>query len=309
MSDSDLARIRKKVRRLTASPSQQQLSDADLDDAINTFILYDFPENLRLFSLRRNYEFFTQVGVDTYDLPSNTKITVHPPMYVAGYQVLFSQSQSEFYQLWPKPAYSQDVSTGDGTQGPYSFTLTNTPILQETFSVSAQIGGGATITVYDDGSGVLTGDGSGVIDYQTGQANVTFSQPIPDGNTINSQYYAYSPGRPTSCLFFDQQFVLRPVPDAAYRCQIEAYFQPAELLVSNQSPELAEWWQYISFGAAIKILQDRRDLPAVQEIMPFFQEQENLCNRRSIIQMSNERVATIYSNQTLYAGGAPYPRF
>lgn len=44
-----LADIQAKIRRLTRSPSLQQLSDATLNNYIDTFILYDMPEHLRLF--------------------------------------------------------------------------------------------------------------------------------------------------------------------------------------------------------------------------------------------------------------------
>lgn len=52
MADSTLAAIHEKVRRITRTPSMAQLTDAQLDQYINTFVLYDFPSNIRLFPLR-----------------------------------------------------------------------------------------------------------------------------------------------------------------------------------------------------------------------------------------------------------------
>jgi len=40
------------------------------------------------------------------------------------------------------------------------------------------------------------------------------------------------------------------------------------------------------------------DLESVQLILPEYRKQENLCNRRSIVQYTNERVATIYTEST-----------
>ena len=66
MADSSLTAIRLKVRRLTRSPSVGQITDATIDEYVNTFIQYDFPEHLRLFSLKTVLEWFTQPNVDTY---------------------------------------------------------------------------------------------------------------------------------------------------------------------------------------------------------------------------------------------------
>jgi hypothetical protein len=63
---SNLQAIQTKVRRLTRSPSESQISNDQINDYINTFILYDFPEHLRLFSLRTLLTFYTQPGVDVY---------------------------------------------------------------------------------------------------------------------------------------------------------------------------------------------------------------------------------------------------
>jgi hypothetical protein len=67
MADSSLVAIRTKVRRLTRSPSTAQISDAQIDEYVNTFIQYDFPEQIRLSALRTVLTFYTQPGVDVYE--------------------------------------------------------------------------------------------------------------------------------------------------------------------------------------------------------------------------------------------------
>src|SRR5277367_1825186 len=105
MADSSLQAIQTKVRRLTRSPSVNQLSDGDLNQYINTFVLYDFPEHLRLFNLRTTFTFYTQPFVDAYPTNlspisnaeviyplqnfDNLYLTIHPPIYIAGYQALY----------------------------------------------------------------------------------------------------------------------------------------------------------------------------------------------------------------------------
>ena len=67
MADSTLAAIRTKIRRLTHSPSAALITDAQIDEYVNTFVLYDFPETLRLFSLRKTLTFYTEPNEDVYE--------------------------------------------------------------------------------------------------------------------------------------------------------------------------------------------------------------------------------------------------
>ena len=59
-----LLNIQTKVRRLTRNPSESTLTTDQLNEYINTFILYDFPSNIRLLSLRTTLTFYTQPNVD-----------------------------------------------------------------------------------------------------------------------------------------------------------------------------------------------------------------------------------------------------
>src|SRR3990167_524246 len=127
---SNLTAIRDKVRKLTGSPSATQLTDPQIDDYINTFLLYDLPENLRLFNLHQPYIFYTQPNIDSYAFPRNDYLTINPPLYIAGYYSFWSQSQEQFYRIYPQLNDLQDVSTGSGIAGPYIFTIPNVPVLQ-----------------------------------------------------------------------------------------------------------------------------------------------------------------------------------
>ena len=62
---STVTAMREKVRRLTASPDESQLSTADIDKYINTFYDQDFPYAIKLDQLRVVYEFFTKRFVVT----------------------------------------------------------------------------------------------------------------------------------------------------------------------------------------------------------------------------------------------------
>jgi len=311
MADSTLAAIRTKVRRLTRSPSEAQITTAQIDEYINTFVLYDFPENLRLFSLRSTFSFYTEPNVDTYEDSTtpelvdfnNEYISVHEPVYVAGRQVFLSQSREQFYGLYPLTNALQSVGTGDGATTLFTGTLTSVPVLRNNVVFSGVDINGDGLAAYDDGAGTFDGDGVGTIDYETGAWTMTFATAPEAGSTIQAQTIPYVAATPTAVLFYDNKFVMRPVPDRPYKVSVEVYKRPTELLAAGSSPDLEQWWQYIAYGAAKKIFEDRSDIDSVQQIMPAYKEQELLVLRKTIVQQTKERVATIYTEGTNLGSG------
>lgn len=321
---STLTQIRTKVRRLTASPSQNQLSDAQIDDYVNTFFLFDIPELLKFINLRSIYEFYTDTNIEAYAFPRNDYINIFQPIYIAGYQCFYSQSREQFYRIYPQLQYIEDVGTGDGTSGPYTFQITNVPVLRgityapntEIFSqvfFSFEDAAGNSVIARDNGSGgFVDEDGNalvGTINYETGAATVTFGSAAPSGNTIKGQSIAYQASRPEAMLFFNDTLILRPVPDTAYQVSMEVLKRPTALLNSNDNPELEEWWQLLSFGAAKKILEDRQDMTSLANIIPSLEEQKRLCLRRTTQQLAQERTATIFTEQVAYPYGNFFNRF
>ena len=98
------------------------------------------------------------------------------------------------------------------------------------------------------------------------------------------------------------------MPDQPYRVEMEVFQNPIALLSGNSSPQLKEWWQYISYGTARKIFQDRMDVDSVALIEPEYKKQEMLCMRRTLVEYANERTATIYSDQTMVNGAGGWGR-
>ena len=357
MPGNTLLDIKTKVRRLTRSPSTAQLSDADLTNYINTFIVYDFPEHLRMFNLRTTYTFYTNafqdeyptdeasfVGVDTNPLFNfqNIYLSVHDPVYIGGYQSFYTQSREQFFGIYPKVNSIVSIGpAGDGvttsftgtinTQGAYlapnqiqQVCLLKNQVLFS--SVDAQYNGLALVDVplTDPNTGNQTAYGNlyvpnalptgpivyptdllanNNINYVNGQFTITFPVAPGAGEPINSQSVPSTTTLPQALLFYDNKFVVRPVPDQPYRVQFEAYIRPTELLANTDVPNLEEWWQYIAYGAAKKIFEDRMDIDSVQLILPEYKKQEMLCQRRSIVQYTNERTATIYTEQVSTYGG------
>lgn len=350
-----LSAIETKVRRLTRSPSTAQLSQSDLDNYINTAVVYDFPEHLRTFNFRTEFTFFCNPGQDVYntDIASfagatnnalynfqNLYLTVHPPFYIAGYQSFSSQSPEQFNGIYPKVNSIASIGvTGDGVTT--SFTgvvnsqqsivppgtnqqigLLQGQVLFSSVSTSSGIGLSlADVPVVDPITGFNTQNGnlydpnsaayqaalrtpptiitaSNTINYQTGRFTITFASAPGVGEPINSQTVPQVLALPQAVLYYSNTFTLRPVPDQPYRINFEVYSRPTALLASNQSPELEEYWQYIAYLAAKKIFEDRMDIDSVQMIMPELKKQEALCLRRTLVQYTNERTATIYTEQT-----------
>jgi hypothetical protein len=290
------------------------------------------PETLRLFDLRDNIVFYTSPYVDKYQNNTvnptdplynfiNQYSTVHPPCYVAGYQVFFSQNQEQFFNAYPLLNNTEQVGVGDGITTLFSGTLAAKPVVQNNVTfTSIDVNNNAIVLIdspiIDPTTGYPTQNANliipnfpsivyGSLNYVTGVYQIILIDPPAAGQQIYCQAIPYVPARPQAILYFDDYFLVRPVPDMPYRIELEAYVRPTELLSTSQSPDLANWWQYIAYGAAKKVFEDRLDQDSIMLILPEFKHQERLVNRKTIIQMSNERVSTIYSEQgnTITGGG------
>jgi len=340
MPPNTLADIQAKVRKLTRSPSTAQLSVVDLNNYINTFVVYDFPEHLRTFLTRQPFTFYCNAYQDVYPTGTmfgglnlsvdyelydfqNLYLTVHPPVYIAGYPTFYTQSRDQFYGIYPQTNSIFMIGAGDGAKENFFGNIQQifnnqglgnmTPLLPGEVNFTAVDANGNTMNLFDApnynidtcfaGTGALIiansgGNPAGVINYITGAYNITFPAPPAAGTPINIECLPYVAQRPLALLYYNNTFTVRPIPDKGYPIQIEVYKSPTSLLAQNSTPELNEWWQYIAYGAAKKVFEDRMDLESVQLILPEYRKQENLCNRRSIVQYTNERVATIYTEST-----------
>ena len=139
----------------------------------------------------------------------------------------------------------------------------------------------------------------------------TIKQRIDEANAdedVKVQAVPYKASRPITMLYFENTFFLRPVPDQVYAISLEAYVRPTQLLNANQTPELEQWAQYVAYGAAKKIYEDRMDLESVALILPGMKEQELLVNRRNVIQRAREKVKTEYDSGD-YLNRSPFRRW
>lgn len=331
-----------KVRRITARPSAQQISDTEIVRYINTFYVFDMPEHLRLESLRVNYQFLTNANTPAYDLPTSIYLDVMPPVFIAGYQSYMTQSRENFFRINPELLFLQEQTaayTGGGAYnplGPFQIQCTATPLLKGfkqnppgaysltavdasklnwNVLVSGVDANGDNQCLVDDGQGnlfrvtdqTIPANVRGSVNYTTGLVKINangFALGIPTLTTINIQYVPYVASRPQSAVFFQDQILLYPIPDQAYTVSFEAYQYPVAFDVAGnltiQNPQVLEWWQLLAYGAADKIFADAGDFEMMAKFRPLLQEQMNLVLRRTIVQQTSERVATIYTEQTQF---------
>lgn len=320
MPGSSLADIQNKVRKLTYSPSQNELTDADLNQYINTFYVFDFPRELRTLDKRVNLSILLNPNQQTYPLsqyPTNYGgdaienyegliTSIYNPIYVNGLQCQYTQSQTEFFNYFPKFNARDQITIGTGAPYVVNWTMQNTPVVPGTVNITSVQANGTGVQVKDfpndpvDGSGTFIDKDNnpvaGTVNYITGQiAGVNMGSPA-SGTYVYVNYLPYSPAQPSIMLWFDNALSFWPIPDQGYECTFVADITFKDLVNQADQPIIREVWQYIAYGAAIKVLQDRMDLETVKLLMPEFERQELLVNRKFITQQSTNRVQTIYSN-------------
>jgi hypothetical protein len=351
MSIATLADIIAKVRRLSASGTSLQLTDSQIIDYINSFYLYDLPAEFRGLKLQDKYTFNTQNGIDTYPFDSEHYTTVGMPCYCAKREIKLFTDPWSFYGLNFNWQQQETFTQGNTTNGPYIGTATAPPLLRSTRNnpmvsspltptgiyfptppvpafnesipsrvqnilITANTSLGVTQNVTDDGAGNLIGDvmPGGTINYNTGAISVIFLNPVPAGQNIQIQY---NPTQvmaiPLSIMFFQNQFMLRPVPDKGYTIELTAYRQPSQALlgtgnpdepVLTGTPELREWWELIAAGAAKKVYEDRLDSDGVQLMDKMLFERYAVAEARTYAQIGSETIPTLYSDQLKQNYGA-----
>ncbi len=316
MANVSLADLLTKIRKITARPSPNQITDATIIDILNLIVEFDFPQLLKLFDFKTLYSFITQPNVDQYTLSQtnrNLYKSFEPPVYCSGYYINYYQNREQFFRFWPSLSTSMQLVTSTGVAGPYTGTLSSLPVLAGSVLISVVGPAGNTLTAQDNGSGVLTGDvvaGSN-INYITGVINVTWTAAIPAGNVITARWVPYQPSRPLAILFYDNTFILRPVPDQAYKIELQTFIRPFAVLpvtdthveyslaTPTAQPYLEEYFQFFAYAAARKIFLDSMEMENIANIEPYYREQLALVERKTLMQIKTQRTQTIYS-ENLY---------
>lgn len=154
----------------------------------------------------------------------------------------------------------------------------------------------------------------GSVNYVTGVVSINFALAgvtPANGSIANLWVSQYAAGRPYTMLFWNNTFTIRPVPDNVYKVEVETYMTPVQFLETTDNPIINQWWQYLSYGAAIEIQRERNDFDSVNDLMEGFKRQEALVLERQAVEEIGARNATIFSSSVPQQGwsqgwGYPY---
>jgi hypothetical protein len=256
-------------------------------------------------------------------VPGNIQIT--PPVYCQGYRLRYFQDKNTFYNMWPNLSVNQQIGSGKGTSGPYSGIIPSTPFYRGQLDIFGNVtepaviisaivnnvqsaNSGFTYTLTDvpqpnsatPNIGLLVdinGVQAGTVNYLTGawQFTVNNLAIIPLDATIYAAVVPYMASRPTDVLFYNQQIIFRPCPLQVFQVEFQISQQPTQLIASGSAPELDEWYMFICAIAAKLIYTDFPDPEGMAYLMPIYQDQLQMAQRRTLRQMSSQRAQTIFS--------------
>ncbi len=192
-------------------------------------------------------------------------------------------------------------------------------VIVGTFSV---IGSNPAQALIDNELGIFTGDGSGTINYNTGEVTVVFDTPPVIGSTVLASYsyndgalspnvnefsfnlwwfqdpadfYAhwpdrlnYTPQRPTAVLYYNNELTFRGPPDTEYHIKIQAYKEEVEF-TADGSINADYLFRYLAYGASLDIFSDFGEMDKWRDIFPVFQRYRALAYSRTYCQYQNQR--------------------
>jgi hypothetical protein len=262
-----------------------------------------------------------QTGSQVLVMPGNIEIT--PPIFCQGYILNYSQNKEQFFARWPKLSINQLLgSGGNAADVPYTGTVPPFPFLRAELDIFGNVTIPAAIISFSNpnlgtpGTNftyVLTdqpqpnsdignlidqeGNEVGTINYVTGAYDFTVAdhEVIPADCNLYVSVIPYQPARPIDILFYNQQIILRPVPQLVFQVEFQISQQPTQLIDQNAAPELDEWYLFICALAAELIYIDFPDPEGMQNLMPTLDEQRLIAQRRTLRQYGNQRVQTIFT--------------
>lgn len=301
LSNWTLDNIVAKVRNITGTPSSDQLTDNAVIDYINKYYSFVMPFELKEQITLENLLFKTNPGQDTYSFPGigGAFLTDQPMAYADGYPLIFYQDPDVFYQDWPIQYAVDSIGTGPTV----TFTnagLQNPPLIPGSLFITDGV------TVFqDNGLGVFQQfypistqptpviptptSTTGSINYLTGVFSISFIKPPAASATIYAKYLGYQGDRPQGILFFQNNFVVRPVPDQVYQIQMQGYIQPTQLTLGSDVAIQAELGPLIAYGAALQIWEDRGDKEKQSEAYDNMKRYENVALARTVQQFQGEQ--------------------
>lgn len=273
-----------KVRNITGSPSTDQLSGQAIVDYINRYYAFTMPFEMKEQINQQALNFTTTANQDVYPVLAGFS-TDEPMAYANGFPLVFYQDRDVFFQDWPQQYTQDQVGNGNGVTTSFPGQTQAFPIISGTYFITD----GTQILSDPTGSGILTGNGTGTINYVTGVFTANFTNPPASTLVVYDNYQAYQPARPQGVLFYNNQFTFRPIPDQVYQITMQGFITQVQLTASNIAPLLSEWGELLAIGAALDIFLDRGDLAAYNTYYPILKRYENVALGRYVEQLQNSQ--------------------
>jgi len=143
----------------------------------------------------------------------------------------------------------------------------------------------------------------GTVDYVSGVFEFTLNVQLQSGTQLTIWVSQYQTGRPYSCLFWNNEFTIRPVPKVIHKLEIETFLTPVQFMTENDVPILNQWWQLIAIGAAIKVLEDRQDMEGVKNLSILYDRQEDLVlERQATEELFQPNIQLFNASTSVYGG-------
>lgn len=292
--------------------SDPLFTDTIMAQYLNDFVVQLSSQDIRIFKNYTWYEFdISPITPNPYpvDLQGLKLTTIGPPAYVQDIRVPIPNASTT----------APMVGTIDGVNNIFTLEAFDF-VVPGTFDVTCT---NPAQALSDNSLGGFKGDGSGIIDYETGNVTIVFTTAPAIGATVTATYdyvvpnspaqqlpqysfnlwwfqspqdfYAhwpdrlnYTPQRPTAVLYYNNELTFRGPPNKEYHIKIQAYKE--EIQFDSQGSLNADYlFRYLAYGASLDIFSDYGEMDRWNEIFPVFKRYRALVYSRTYSQYQNQR--------------------
>lgn len=176
--------------------------------------------------------------------------------------------------------------------------ITSTVTVASTTTFQLDNVNSSSFTAYQAGGNVLPlsvailkGDfgGSGRVTLSSGAFSITFNTAPANSQAIRVSYEFSEPGFPRAFLYYDNELLVTPVPDAGYHAQMSIRGRPVPLLADTDALAFDDWGKVVAYGAAIDLLNDHMQQESAQFLQPEFRRLMSRARYKNIRETSDER--------------------
>jgi hypothetical protein len=305
-----VADVLNEVRVLTQFPNQSNIPDSTLLQYLNLWWGVSLPQGFTHFALKSEYSFMTTQGQPNYSFPISLYLNQTGGIFCDGIQVQLFQDANAFANQYNTNRTNSNQAVGNGTIGVYTGYLQSAPLIpgytdalgnlhsQVFFTATSNVN--TVLSVYDNGDGVLEGDGSGTINYATGAYTILFSLPVANGSVIYANYTYYSQGRPWTALFYQNIISLRAVPDRPYFISCNVYLIPQAFTSTNQPIPITQYFDIMARGTALRIATSLKDVQQTMFLQQMYDDSMKDVQNITTRQRGNQRPSSQFFKPTPY---------